>query len=86
MPSLTEIVASLRADRIDAAFVWGDAVARAVEIPGVRILSDDAPANVLLYGYLVTSEKFSTRRPQAVKNVLTALGSVLTQCRRMISA
>jgi ABC-type nitrate/sulfonate/bicarbonate transport system substrate-binding protein len=73
MPSLTEIVASLRADRIDAAFVWGEAVARAVEIPGVRILSDDAPANVLMYGYLVTSEKFSARRPQAVKNVLTAL-------------
>ena len=73
MPSLTEIVASLRADRIDAAFVWGDAVARAVEIPGVRILGDDTPADVLLYGYLVTSETFSAQHPQAVKNVLTAL-------------
>ena len=73
MPSLTEIVASLRADRIDAAFVWGDAVARAMEIPGVRILTDDTPAKVLLYGYLVTSANFSARRPQAVKNVLAAL-------------
>ena len=73
MPSLTEIVASLRADRIDAAFVWGDAVARAMEIPNVRILGDDTPANVLLNGYLVTSEKVSARRPQAVKSVLMAL-------------
>jgi ABC-type nitrate/sulfonate/bicarbonate transport system substrate-binding protein len=48
-----ELVASLRANRIDAAFLWGDATNQAKTIPGVTILSDDKPALVRSYGYSI---------------------------------
>lgn len=73
MPSLLEMVASLRARRIDAAFVWGDGVEQAEQIPHARILSDDKPANVRLHGYLVTTKDFAAENPDAVKNTLAAL-------------
>jgi NitT/TauT family transport system substrate-binding protein len=73
LPSLLEIVASLRAGRLDAAFVWGDGVAQASEIPGVDILGDDKPAKVRLYGYISTTKAFAGEKPQAVENTLRAL-------------
>jgi len=73
LPSLLEIVASLRAGRIDAAFVWGDGVAQSKEIPGVTILGDDKPANVRLHGYISTTNGFAEKNPQAVVNTLKAL-------------
>jgi NitT/TauT family transport system substrate-binding protein len=73
LPSLLEIVASLRAGRIDAAFVWGDGVAQASQIPGASILGDDKPANVRLYGYVTTTNQFAESNPQAVTNTLAAL-------------
>lgn len=73
LPSLLEIVASLRAGRIDAAFVWGDGVAQAQQIPGVTILSDDKPANARLFGYISTTNQFAKDHPEAVVNTLKAL-------------
>jgi len=71
--SLIEIVASMRAGRIDAAFVWGDGVAQAQDIPGVHILSDDKPANIRASGYLSTTKFFAENRPDSVENTLRAL-------------
>lgn len=73
LPSLLEIIASLRAGRLDAAFVWGDGVAQASEIPGFKILGDDKPANVRLYGYISTTKAFAAENPKAVENTLRAL-------------
>lgn len=73
LPSLLEIIASLRAGRLDAAFVWGDGVAQASEIPGFKILGDDKPANVRLYGYISTTKSFAAENPKAVENTLRAL-------------
>jgi ABC-type nitrate/sulfonate/bicarbonate transport system substrate-binding protein len=73
LPSLLEIVASLRAGRIDAAFVWGDGVAQAKEISGVTILGDDKPANVRLHGYISTTNGYAGENPQAVVNTLKSL-------------
>lgn len=73
LPSLLEIVASLRAGRIDAAFVWGDGVGQAQSIPGFHILTDDKPAKVGLKGYLNTTNAFAKEHPQAIENTLAAL-------------
>lgn len=73
LPSLLEIIASLRAGRIDAAFVWGDGVAQAKDIPGVTIMGDDKPANVRLHGYISTTNQFAEQNPQAIVSTLKAL-------------
>lgn len=71
--SLFEILAALRAGRIDAAWVWGNGVDEALKIEGVRILTDDGAAKNPSVGYLVASRQFAERDPKVVKAVLQAL-------------
>ncbi len=71
--SLFEIVASLRAGRIDAAWVWGDGVEQAKQIPGVIILTDDGAAQTRSVGYMVVSRKMVEEQPDTVVRVLKAL-------------
>jgi ABC-type nitrate/sulfonate/bicarbonate transport system substrate-binding protein len=62
---------------IDAAFLWGDATNQATTIPGVTILSDDKPALVRSYGYMLTSNQFAAQNPKAVENSLRALAKAV---------
>jgi ABC-type nitrate/sulfonate/bicarbonate transport system substrate-binding protein len=71
--SVFEIVAALRANRIDAAWVWGDGVAQARESPGVSILMNDSAAQSRSIGYLVVSPRLLDANPEVVANILRAL-------------
>jgi NitT/TauT family transport system substrate-binding protein len=73
LASLLEIIAALRADRIDAAFVWADGVNQATAIPNVSIIGDDSPANMRQFGYLATRRRLAEPQPQVVDAVLKAL-------------
>lgn len=73
LASLLEIIAALRAERIDAAFVWGDGTNQAMAIPNVTILGDDTPANMRQFGYLATRNRFADAQPRVVDAVLKAL-------------
>ncbi|HHY31793.1 MAG TPA: ABC transporter substrate-binding protein [Firmicutes bacterium] len=71
--SLFEIIAALRAGRIDAAWVWGEGTDQAKEIPGVRILTDDSAARQQSLGFLVASRQLVEKNPQVVVATLKAL-------------
>lgn len=71
--SLLELVAALRADRIDAAFVWGDGTNQATQIPEVTILGDDTPANMRQFAYLTTRKRFAETQGPAIDAALKSL-------------
>lgn len=73
LPSLIEIIAALRSDRIDAAFVWGDGTNQAGQIADVVILGDDTPANLRAFGFLATRKRLMETQPAAVDAALKAL-------------
>ena len=73
LASLFEIVAALRADRIDAAFVWGDGTNLAMQIPEVTILGDDSPANMRQFAYLTTRKRFAETQAPAIDAALKSL-------------
>jgi len=71
--SLLEIVASLKARRLDAAFVWADGVKQATETSGFSILTDDSEAALNQSGYVSANTGFATNNREAVVGVLKAL-------------
>lgn len=71
--SIFEIIAALRAGRIDAAWVWGAGTDQAKEIPGVSILTDDSAARNQSVGFLVASRQLIESNPQVVTATLRAL-------------
>lgn len=73
LASQLEIIAALRAGRIDAAFVWVDGVNQARQIPDVTILGDDRPANLRQAGYLVGRKAFVAENADITVAVLKAL-------------
>jgi NitT/TauT family transport system substrate-binding protein len=73
LQSVFDIVAALRAHRIDAAWVWGDGVPQAQEIPGVSIIADDSAAKMQPVGYIVTSPAFADQHTDTAAAVLKAL-------------
>jgi NitT/TauT family transport system substrate-binding protein len=71
--TLIEMVAALKAGRIDASFLWADGVTKATESGGARILTDDREAGLNQSGYLAASKRFAEANPKAVENTLLAL-------------
>lgn len=71
--SLLELVAALRADRIDAAFVWGDGTNQVTQIPEVTILGDDTPANMRQFAFLTTRKRFAQTQGPAIEATLQSL-------------
>jgi NitT/TauT family transport system substrate-binding protein len=70
--SLVEIVASLKAGRLDGAFVWADGTKQATD-SGFTILTDDSEAKLNQSAYVSANSQWAQRNPQAVVNVLKAM-------------
>ena len=71
--TLIEMVAALKAERLDGAFLWADGVPKALEISGMHIVADDREANLNQSGYVSVSKRFAEANPKAVENTLKAL-------------
>lgn len=71
--SLVEIVASLKAGRIDGAFVWADGVKMSTDTPGIHILTDDSEAKLRQWAYVSANAPFARKNREAVVNVLRAM-------------
>lgn len=70
--SLIEIVASLKAGRIDGAFVWADGTKQATD-SGYKILADDSEAKLNQRAYINANTVFAKAHPDAVVSVLKAI-------------
>ena len=73
LPSLIEIIAALRSNRIDAAFVWGDGTAQVDQIADAAILGDDAPANARAFGFLATRKRVAEAQAAGIDATIKAL-------------
>ncbi|WDR07289.1 ABC transporter substrate-binding protein [Devosia rhodophyticola] len=71
--SLVEIVASLKAGRIDGGFVWADGVKMATDTPGIHILTDDSAAKLRQWAYVSANTPFAKNNRETVVNVLKAM-------------
>ncbi|MGK9214148.1 ABC transporter substrate-binding protein [Neorhizobium petrolearium] len=70
--SLIEIVASLKAGRLDGAFVWADGTKQATD-SGYKILADDSEAKLNQRAYINANTAFAKAHPDAVVNALKAI-------------
>lgn len=71
--SLVEIVASLKAGRIDASFVWANGTEKSIEGGDHYVLIDDSAAKLSSSAYLSASASFVEKNPDAVIGVLNAI-------------
>lgn len=71
--SLVEIVASLKADRLDAAFVWADGIKMATDTGAFRILTDDSEAGLNQSAYVSANTTFAKNNRAAVVQMLMAM-------------
>jgi len=71
--SLVEIVASLKAGRLDAAFVWADGVKMATDTGEFRILTDDSEAKLNQSAYVSANTAFAKNNRAAVVQMLKAM-------------
>jgi NitT/TauT family transport system substrate-binding protein len=71
--SLVEIVASLKAGRLDAAFVWADGVKMATDTGAFRILTDDSEAKLNQSAYISANTTFARKSREAVVKMLMAM-------------
>lgn len=71
--SLLEIVASLRAGRIDASFVWADGTERAISGGDHYVLTDDSAAGLSGSAYIAAATPFLDENPQTAVAVLRAI-------------
>lgn len=69
---LVEMIASLKAGRLDAAFVWADGVQRSTDA-GLTILSDDSEAELHQRAYISVNTRYAEKNPETVIKVLKAL-------------
>ena len=70
--SLIEIVASQKAGRLDAAFVWADGIKQATD-SGFHILADDSEAKLNQRAYVSANSAFAKKNAKAVESVLKAM-------------
>ena len=71
--SLVEIVASLKAGRLDAAFVWADGVKMATDTGDFRILTDDSEAKLNQSAYVSANTAFAKGNRAALVALLKAM-------------
>jgi len=71
--AVLEIVAGLRTDQIDAAWVFGQGVEEAQKVEGVTIVADDGEVLTGGRGFLIATRKIVQEQPDVVERVLRAL-------------
>jgi NitT/TauT family transport system substrate-binding protein len=71
--NLLEIVASLKAGRLDAGFVWADGVKQMTETAGWRIMTDDSEAKLRQSAYVSANSGFAQKNRPAVVAMLRAM-------------
>lgn len=71
--SLVEIVASLKAGRLDGAFVWADGVQKSTDSPGFRIMTDDSEAHLRQSAYVCANTGFAKENRETVVKMLKAM-------------
>lgn len=80
--SQVEIIASLKAKRIDGAFVWLDGISQATSTPGFRIMADDSEAQLNQSGYVSANKAFAEKNRPA----LVAMLKMFAEATAFISA
>ena len=71
--SLFEIIAAMKAKRVDAAWIWGQGIEQLGENSGYGFVADDSIVNQKTTALLVASKDYAANNPEALSAILRAM-------------